>query len=126
MSEFVGVKEKEWASVLLILAFTITFGVLMMGQMDAGDAEREEVTELKSDMLSLNRTISTMGDRQAIVSVNHIQERLEDAERNIGHKHDLKVQRVLGESTFILLELHRNLKDRRVKKDLYPSSGIFY
>lgn len=110
----------------MMLAFTVAMGLLLMTTIDSSVLERERVTELKSDMLMLNRTIDQMNDRQAVVAVNFMEKRLAKVEQKWGNEQDLKVQRVLGENTAILLELHENLKDRKLKKSGNATKEIIY
>lgn len=121
-----GTKEHSWASIPLILAIAVAIGLFLMNTIDSSVLERERVGELKSDMLMLNRTIDSLNDRQAFKAVKSMETRLIEAEEKMGNEQDLKVQRVLGESTIILLELHENLKDRKMKKTKYPSKRIIY
>lgn len=112
--------KQRWAGIPMILAIAVAIGLVLMTTIDSSVLERERVAELKSDMLTLNRTIETMNDRQAIYAVIHMEKRLLKAEQQMGNEQDLKVQRVLGESTFILLDLQESLKDRKLKKSDYP------
>lgn len=119
-------KEQRWAGIPVMFAFAVAIGLLLMTTIDSSVLEQERVGELKADMLSLNRTIETMNDRQAVFAVRHMEKRLMEVEEKMGNEQDLKVQRVLGESTVILLELQGNLKERKLKKSDYPSKRIIY
>lgn len=113
----------------LILVVLVLIGVawyLIPLELETAAGEQDTAETVKSDLLTLNRTIDTLKDQQAVNAVNTMEHRLAKVEQMSGKERDLKTQRVLGESTLILLELHRSLKDRKLKKSGLPAPIIIY
>lgn len=110
---------------LLFFAFLVSIIWIVDSAVNESEQGRVEVLELKTDLLYLHRQIDTMPDKQALQSVLVMEKRLKQAELE-GTRHSKSLQRWLGESNDILLQLHNDLKERDIRLTDYPEKPIVY
>ena len=116
----------NFISLITILLIIVGVGLMLMNALDGHEKEREVVFELKSDLISLNRNIEHLPNRQAVWAVTHMEKRLKEAESYKVNDKNEAVQRALDDSTEVLLDLHDELKERKLKKGDYPRVRIVY
>lgn len=123
--EFILITAMVAGMLVIILALSWSVKTLWNSSNEY-EQERVEVLELKTDMLNLNRQIDTMPDKQALQSVLAMEKRLKQAELEVTRQHSKSLQRWLGESNDILLQLHNDLKERDIRLTDYPEKSIVY